>query len=80
MSNQYSHSMITATEQLIDELMRFNFSKHPAFAKWLRVKPVVQQMFKQLDNSGDENLRNLALKYRGLVEAAKQDNILKDGE
>lgn len=73
---QYKHSMIKATSELIDSIMIYNFSKHKVMAKWLRVKPVAENLFKELDNSGEENLRNLALKYQGLVEAAKQDGLI----
>lgn len=73
---QYKHSMIQATSELINSIMVFNFSKHKAMAKWLRVKPVAENLFKELDNSGEENLRNLAQKYQGLVEAARKDGLI----
>jgi hypothetical protein len=73
---QYKYSMIKLTSELINDIMIYNFSKHKVMAKWLRVKPVAENLFKELDNSGEENLRNLALKYQGLVEAAKQDGLI----
>ena len=73
---QYKHSMIRLTSELIDSIMIFNFSKHKAMAKWLRVKPIAENLFKELDNSGEENLKNLAIKYQGLVEAARQDGLI----
>jgi hypothetical protein len=75
MAREYKYEMIKATDQLINDIMIFNFSKHKVLAKWLKVKPVAAQLFHELDDSGEENLRKLALRYKELVEAAEKDGL-----
>lgn len=73
---EYKHHIITAIHKFAEDIIKENFSSGVMASKVGVIRPHIYSTLRQLDKSGDQNLKNLALSIQKIIDAAKEDGLL----